>query len=217
MGNFRLLSHFWKGKLESRKSFWIRLQGRTLSQKPRLSYPGLTPDMDFPFGRAYNMPSATKHITPFHLAAFYGEVELCTIFIKHLDDPNPAETETGWTPLHYAVAGCPEDETDNGDHLKICQLIVDSLCKLDTNNDLRLPLTSCGFTTTPLHMAATSGNLDMCKLFCERSKVKTFIDGRGKTPSYLANWRKLWTLHPGGHSTPLKLAETIRYLKSLTE
>jgi len=213
--NFRLVSKFWRARLERRKSFWKRVQGRVLSRKPKLAYPGVVPDMDFPFGRVYCLPLATVHITPLHLAAFYGNLELCKNILSCLEDKNPAEKETGWTPLHYAVAGCPEDNTDNGTHLKICQLILSHLCTPGASNSSVLPITKCAFTTSPLHIAASSGKLDICKLFCERIEMKRPLDARGRTPTYLAKWRNVWAKQSSDE--PLKLKETIAYLTSLPE
>merc|ERR1712029_178835 len=157
--------------------------------------PHFSPGMEFPCGRIYGLPSATTHVTPLHLAAFYGDLDMFTKIVNCLEEKNPAERETGWTPLHYAVAGCPEDGSGNGNHLNICRLILDSI---SDEPGFTLPSTTCSLRTTPLHVAAGSGQLEMCQLFCERIEDKNPVDGTRKTPLQVATWGgagKTWDFH----------------------
>ena len=91
----------------------------------------------------------------------------------------------------------------------------DPLWQPGASNSSVLPITTCAFTTSPLHIAASSGKLDICKLFCERIEMKRPLDARGRTPTYLAKWRNVWAKQSSDE--PLKLKETIADLTSLSE
>ena len=110
--------------------------------------------------------------------------------LKH-QASNPLEKDTGWTPLHYAVAGCPEKPGCFANHLKVCQLIIERI----KSPFLTLPMTTDFLLTTPLHAAASAGHLELVKLMVdnlegpEDHKVQ---DGRKMTPVACAIWRLAW-------------------------
>ena len=118
--NFRLVNSVWKNRLDNRKAFWAKVQGRRMQEKPVLQHHGLYPNSSFPPGRMYCLPSASIHITPLHLAAFYGNVPLVDKILGALEDGdvNPPEVSTGWTPLHYVAAGAPEQPNCSISHFR---------------------------------------------------------------------------------------------------
>ena len=82
-------------------------------------------------------PSHNLELTPLHNAAFKGHLDICELFLEHMDSENPMDNN-GITPLHRAAK--------NGWYEKV-KLILDNLA-IGENN----PSSYNG--TTPFHNAA---------------------------------------------------------------
>ena len=117
--------------------------------------------------------------SPLHEAASRGHFEICKFIIDQVDDKNPAN-EKGHTPFHAAanyrpkesryawtmdhpvwkglfIYNHPDNEIEG--HFEICQLIFE-------RNGFQNPADYCG--ETPLHSAASHGNVKICQMIIEK-------------------------------------------------
>ena len=87
-------------------------------------------------------------LTALHLGADKGDLTLCEMIIKNVENKNPAgkDSAKGTTPLHCAAI--------HG-HVKVCEFI---LRHVEEKN----PKMTCG--TTPLHYAASTGKSEVWAL-----------------------------------------------------
>ena len=86
-----------------------------------------------------------RRVTPLHLAAMHGRVEVIDLFMKMIKDKHP-KTLGGATPLHMAAR--------NG-HVKVCMLILQSVRSKNPRN---------GYGETPLTVARKNGQFKVCWL-----------------------------------------------------
>ena len=108
--------------------------------------------------------------SPFHEAASRGNFEICKFIIDQVDDKNPANNK-GHTPFHIAANYRSNDnskyvwghnkgkEEDIRGHFDICQLIFERTGFQNPSDDRQ---------RTPLHIAASHGNLEICKMIIEK-------------------------------------------------
>jgi ankyrin repeat protein len=104
---------------------------------------------------------------PHHIAAEYGELELCKYIFQKTTLRNPA-TKFGTTPLHIVAA---MGRTD------LFQLIIEDLVEKNPGDKKQ---------KTPLHLAAKEGHLEICKLIIDNESETHPRDFRGKTPLHYA-------------------------------
>ena len=162
----------------------------------------------------YNNPKNDRGVTPLHLAAAEGHLEICKQMLnviependECLDDLNPKDNE-GSTPLHYSAL--------NG-HMSICRLLLRNLVLKDLLVDIN-PKNKFGFTPlhfaeknghlpivemfvhniddlrvtnrnmfTPMHFAANNGYLEVSKMLLKKMTIKNPKDVQGITPLHLA-------------------------------
>ena len=120
-------------------------------------------------------------LTPLHLAAEGGHLEVCQLFINakkrapkshemidRLEDKNP-RSEEGKTPLHFAA---------KAGHLNVCKFIIEKVQDKNPKD---------GRKDTPLHLAAENGHLEVCELIIGQfvEKIPIHINPLnlyGKTP-----------------------------------
>ena len=129
----------------------------------------------------YNNPKNEKGITPLHLAAAEGHLEICKQMLKVIependeciDDLNPKDNE-GSTPLHYSAL--------NG-HMSICRLLLRNLVLKDLLVDIN-PKNKFGFT--PLHFAEKNGHLPIVEMFIHNIDDLKVTDGNKLTPMHFA-------------------------------
>jgi ankyrin repeat protein len=92
-------------------------------------------------------------MTPLHIAAVTGNLELWNLIISHVVDKNPKSTN-GWTPLHLAAA--------NG-HLKIVRNIVENVDDKNIFGTKKMnPTRNHGWT--PLDFASRNRHSGICRL-----------------------------------------------------
>ena len=144
----------------------------------------------------------TTGMSPLHLAAKYGHLEVCQIIIKKVKKKDRMDT-SGKTPFFHA--------TENG-HLNVCKLLKSYANVKTTIRHGRTPLHVAAehghldvykylfkilkkktpideFGNTPLHVAAKSGHLNVCELIFELAKTdreKNPLNKKGRTPLHLA-------------------------------
>ena len=83
-----------------------------------------------------------------NIAALFGNLEICELFLETLDDKN-SEKLLGTTTLHFAA--------ENG-HLKVCKVILELV-------DDKNPVANNG--DTPLDKAAREGRLEIIQLLID--------------------------------------------------
>ncbi len=119
--------------------------------------------------RAYPNAKAIKKETPLHLACGNGQFDFVVLLLK-AGASVESKDETDLTPLHAAVL--------YGDPRTVALLLkagasVDD--KLQGSWDLPGGM-------TPLHIAASDGNLAICKLLVDNGAFINVIDDEGRTP-----------------------------------
>ena len=166
----------------------------------------------YAFAEVKNPKLSGRENTPFHLAAYKGNLDICKFIIEREDDKNP-ENNMGNTPLHCAAMHGHHDiccliinsvtniNTTNNHgftpfgfaakygHLDICKLILRNIGEKNPRNDFN--------GETFLHDAAWYGRFDICKLIIENINEKNPGNVRGDTPLHLAA--------SGGHLNECKL------------
>ena len=116
---------------------------------------GVTPTLDVVFKVTVNQTSQHNcKNTPLHIAATYGNLELCKLIIFHHKDNS--KNIDGNTPLLMAAA--------NG-HLEVCKYIIE---KFEDKN----PANNKG--DTPLHFAARNNHLEICKIIIDKAWITLF-------------------------------------------
>lgn len=132
-----------------------------------------------------------KGKTPLHLAAEFGHYEVCLLILKHpfakrifnfLDDKLRS-------PIHSAV--------ENG-HFKVVELLLNELFIGQDESVLNITRKKPGSVweklddnkgNTPLHIAASKGNLEICNLFIKHRsafRLLNFVNSDDQTPFHLA-------------------------------
>ena len=92
-------------------------------------------------------------MTPLHIAAVTGNLELWNLIISHVVEKNPKSTN-GWTPLHLAAA--------NG-HLKIVRNIVENVDDKNFFGTKKMNLIR-NHGWTPLNFASRNRHSGICRL-----------------------------------------------------
>ncbi|KAI9330695.1 ankyrin repeat-containing domain protein [Zopfochytrium polystomum] len=120
--------------------------------------------------------------TPLTIATSVGFLPVVALLLARGADPN-APNANLQTPLFYAASKGWRD---------VCQALLENGAKLNARDSLR-QLRSREFflkkplNQTPLHRAASRGNLAVVKLFLEQSNVKLDEEDKyGNTPLHLA-------------------------------
>ena len=85
-------------------------------------------------------------VTPLHLAASDGHLEVCKLIMEKLTDKNPG-TAHEQTPFHWAA---------RSGQLAVCKHMIENFSDKNPATETR------GWT--PLHWAAEYGHLNVCKL-----------------------------------------------------
>ena len=132
----------------------------------------------------YNNPKNEQGVTPLHLAAAEGHLEICKQMLKVIependeciDELNPKDNE-GSTPLHYsALKG----------QLSICRLLLKNLVLKNSVNSLVdiNPKNKFGFT--PLHFAEKNGHLPIVEMLAHNIYDLNVTNSNKFTPLHFA-------------------------------
>lgn len=106
-------------------------------------------------------------LTPLHLAAEFGNMDICRKLIEEDADVNASNAD-GLTPLHMATLS---------GQLKIMEVLLDHEAEIDCKDDT---------ATRPLHQAASSGITEAVKLLVARNATLDAADDSGRTALHLA-------------------------------
>ena len=137
----------------------------------------------------YNNPKNEQGVTPLHLAAAEGHLEICKQMLKVIependeciDDLNPKDNE-GSTPLHYSASK---------GQMSICRLLLKNLVLKNLLVDIN-PKNKFGFT--PLHFAEKNGHLPIVEMFAHNINDLNVTDGNKLTPMHLLLKMGTWKL-----------------------
>ena len=93
-------------------------------------------------------PKDKINVTPLHLAASIGHIDICKEILVHEIEKNPPD-DLGFTPLHYAV---------KQGHLEVCNLLL---------INIRNKLSSSRKVKSPMDYAEELGYVEITQLFIE--------------------------------------------------
>ena len=127
-------------------------------------------------------PSDINGVTPYHLAAKNGHLEICHLIClyqmtSHDGDINPPDNHK-FTPFHYAAA--------HG-HLSICKFFIDNASNKNPK---------CDQGATPLHLSTANGHYLVYKLIIENLYDKNPRMKIGVTPLHVSAIWGLLNLGP---------------------
>ena len=112
-----------------------------------------------------------KGVTPMHLAAWYGNLQIVKLIKNKLGTLNPS-TANGYSVLHHAAFS---------GHLDIVKEIVKDLN--ENNNPAAEDISN---QRTPLHEAARGGNVEVLKFFKDIVPDMSIVDSLGRTALHYA-------------------------------
>lgn len=92
-----------------------------------------------------------RTLSPLHIAAYYGQVEICTFLLEQGITPDVTDPYTSKTPLHIAAYS---------GHLEVVKILKKFHATLDIQDSI---------FTTPMHYAAMKKNKDLILFFLENN------------------------------------------------
>ena len=166
-----------------------------------------------------NPEAGTRELTPLHVAAAHGKLDICGFIIGKVDDKNPATLYVKDTPLHFAA--------EYG-HLSVYKLLFNHVVDKNPKNCVDM---------TPLHNAAENGHLAICEFILKNVKTEEAINAKaaGNTALHytcrkghlyvckllVENGANTSLISDFGRETPLEEAkyhrriDVVRYLESI--
>jgi ankyrin repeat protein len=124
-----------------------------------------------------NNPENNEGVTPLHLAAAEGHLEICQQMLKVIKDKHPngryigdvnPKDKVGSTPLHYAASK---------GQLHICKLFMQIVADKNPRNNMRF---------TPLHFAEQNGHISVIELFANNLEELNKTNKNKWTPLHYA-------------------------------
>ena len=136
-------------------------------------------------------------MTPLHLAAFNGHLDLTKLIIEKIDYNNLGNNPESLTPLHWAAYK---------GHSQVCKVIIE---KAHDKNPLR---TGSGGNTA-LHMAVFGGKFEGCKALIENITEKNPKNDVGATPFHMAVIEAGFALTKGSNYQSLERKSYLKICK----
>ena len=129
--------------------------------------------------------------TPLHWAAHQGHLGLCKYIIENTSNKNPVSINgTPFSPRNYSRQNTPLHLAAENGHLEVCKFIMDNIPNKDptiwNKSVFTLSRNSTGTITrceqeTPLHLAAKSGQIAVCRLMLGNMLDKNPASNLSKT------------------------------------
>ena len=129
--------------------------------------------------------------TPLHWAAHQGHFGLCKYIIENTSNKNPVSINgTPFSPRNYSRQNTPLHLAAENGHLEVCKFIMDNIPNKDptiwNKSVFTLSRNSTGTITrceqeTPLHLAAKSGQIAVCRLMLGNMLDKNPASNLSKT------------------------------------
>ncbi|CAM9980594.1 unnamed protein product, partial [Scytosiphon promiscuus] len=110
----------------------------------------------------------SENYTPAHLASMYGNIGLLEVLVDR-GARLEAQTKRGWKPLHFAA---------QGGHLSCVRLLL--------GRNARASSVTKECLSTPLHVAADAGFVDVCRCLLEKAVDPEARDAMERTALHLA-------------------------------
>lgn len=110
-------------------------------------------------------PQSDNGLTPLHIAAEEGNVEVCKFLIEEIKNKNPKLPHNGWTPLHPA-----------------CKMGYFGICEVILKNVTEKSKTQC--SKTPSILAAENGQLSQLYFTSNHMRIQQYQNAQrsgGKT------------------------------------
>jgi ankyrin repeat protein len=115
-----------------------------------------------------------NHLTPLHLASFYGWVELVRILLER-GATTHSEDNLGRTPLHLVAKG----NSDIGhDGVGVAQLLLEHGADINSQDKQN---------TTPLHLSSYRGKVEIARVLLDRGANASAKDATGRTPLHMVS------------------------------
>ena len=109
-----------------------------------------------------------RGLSPLHVAASFGSVEICRILLQYKADKN-AQDHDGGTPLHSA---------SGEGHVNVARLLLEHGANVNARDNHR---------NTSLHLASYRGRLDVARLLVELGSKIDAEDDKGRTAFQVAS------------------------------
>jgi ankyrin repeat protein len=108
------------------------------------------------------------HMTPLHLACYYGKLEIARILLSHSASAN-TKGERGQTALHLVLDG----NRSGPDGVGITRLLLENGADVNAND---------GSQETPLHLASKYGKFAIGRVLLIHGANANAVNIRGQTP-----------------------------------
>jgi len=137
---------------------------------------------------ASRIGSSESRVTPLHCTAFGGHVDVARLLIARGADVG-REDAKGWTPLHWAVSGGPQDADEMGAFPGMCgapamdAYVALARLLIEHGADVNAKDRQGG---TPLHRAASGGQVSLIDVLIEKGARVNATTAVGGTPLHSA-------------------------------
>ena len=176
--NCRIIGRSWKTNIDAEDFAWTKITKKFPCESGKIclhiaAMTGQTKKIVKLFDEAKDKnPHDFNGVTPYHLAAKNGHLEICLMIHQHLEtsfdnEINPHD-HNKYTPFHYAAAR---------GQVPICKFLIDRESKKNPK---------CDHDGTPLHLATANGHYEVCKIIIEKIDDKNPKTRDGLTPLHLA-------------------------------
>ena len=110
-----------------------------------------------------------SHLTPLHLASFYGRLDVARVLLNYGASANSVD-KFGRTPLHLVVEGKYNSEQDR---VRFSRLLLEQGADANAQDE---------DDATPLHLASYHGKVEIVRVLLDRGAISNAKDEQDRTP-----------------------------------